>query len=152
MSEPTSFTLEQLRDAAGTDLGASRWFQIDQSRIDAFADATEDHQWIHVDPARAADGPYGTTIAHGYLTLSLLPTLMVDLIQTTGVSARLNYGLNKLRFPAPVPAGKRIRARAEVVGADDVTGGVQAVIAVTIEVEGESKPACVAEYVFRALA
>lgn len=152
MSEPTSFTLEQLRDAAGTDLGASRWFQIDQSRIDAFADATEDHQWIHVDPARAADGPYGTTIAHGYLTLSLLPTLMVDLIQITGVSARLNYGLNKLRFPAPVPAGKRIRARAEIVGADDVTGGVQAAIAVTIEVEGESKPACVAEYVFRALA
>jgi len=152
MSEPTSFTLQQLRDAAGTDLGASRWFQIDQSRIDAFADATEDHQWIHVDPARAADGPYGTTIAHGYLTLSLLPTLMVDLIQITGVSARLNYGLNKLRFPAPVPAGKRIRARAEIVGADDVTGGVQAAIAVTIEVEGESKPACVAEYVFRALA
>lgn len=152
MSEPTSFTLEQLRDAAGTDLGASRWFQIDQSRIDAFADATEDHQWIHVDPARAADGPYGTTIAHGYLTLSLLPTLMVDLIQITGVSARLNYGLNKLRFPAPVSVGKRIRARAEIVGAEDVTGGVQAAIAVTIEVEGESKPACVAEYVFRALA
>lgn len=152
MSEPTSFTLEQLRDAAGTDLGASRWFQIDQSRIDAFADATEDHQWIHVDPARAADGPYGTTIAHGYLTLSLLPTLMVDLIQITGVSARLNYGLNKLRFPAPVPSGKCIRARAEIVGAEDVTGGVQAVIAVTIEVDGVDKPACVAEYVFRALA
>jgi len=152
MSEPTSFTLQQLRDAAGTDLGASRWFQIDQSRIDAFADATEDHQWIHVDPARAADGPYGTTIAHGYLTLSLLPTLMVDLIQITGVSARLNYGLNKLRFPAPVSVGKRIRARAEIVGAEDVTGGVQAAIAVTIEVEGESKPACVVEYVFRALA
>ncbi|MFD0362758.1 MaoC family dehydratase [Nocardia sp. GCM10030253] len=152
MSEPTSFTMESLRNAAGVELGVSRWIEIGQDRIDAFAEATEDRQWIHVDPRRAANGPFGTTVAHGYLTLSLLPPIMADLIHITDAAARLNYGLNAVRFPSPVPAGSRIRGRARIVSVEEVPGGLQAVMRVTIEREGGDKPACVAEYIVRALA
>jgi acyl dehydratase len=152
MSEPTSFTMASLRQAAGTELGVSRWIEITQDRIDAFAEATEDRQWIHVDPERAANGPYGTTIAHGYLTLSLIPPIMADLIEITDATARLNYGLNKVRFPSPVPAGSRIRGQGRIVTVDEVPGGLQIVMRVTIECEGSDKPACVAEYIVRALA
>lgn len=151
MSEPITFTMATLRQAAGTDLGVSRWLTVAQERIDAFAAATEDRQWIHVDPERAAAGPFGTTVAHGYLTLSLLPPLMADLIAITDASARLNYGLNKVRFPAPVPADSRIRARAVIVGVDEVAGGLQVVVRASIEREGGEKPVCVAEYLVRAL-
>ncbi|WP_433622783.1 MaoC family dehydratase [Nocardia sp. CA-120079] len=130
----------------------SRWIEVPQDRIDAFAEATEDRQWIHIDTERAATGPYGTTIAHGYLTLSLLPPLMADLIAIKDASARLNYGLNKVRFPSPVPAGSRIRGRARIVSVDEVAGGLQIVIQATIEREGGDKPACIAEYIVRALA
>ena len=151
MSQPTTFTMESLRTAAGADLGVGTWIDVGQDRIDAFAEATEDRQWIHIDPQRAANGPYGTTIAHGYLTLSLLPPMMADLIAITDASARINYGLNKVRFPSPVPAGSRIRARATIVSVDEVTGGLQIVVRATIEREGGDKPACIAEYIVRAL-
>ncbi|MFI6046356.1 MaoC family dehydratase [Nocardia sp. NPDC051321] len=152
MSEPTTFTMASLRGAAGTDLGVSGWIEISQARISAFAEATEDRQWIHVDPQRAADGPYGTTIAHGYLTLSLLPAIMREIFEIADAGARINYGLNKVRFPSPVPAGSRIRGRATIVSVDEVPGGLQVVIATIIEREGSDKPACIAETIVRALA
>ncbi|MFI6998713.1 MaoC family dehydratase [Nocardia sp. NPDC050175] len=152
MSEPTIFTMASLRKAAGTDLGVSGWIEIGQDRITAFAEATEDRQWIHIDPQRAADGPYGTTIAHGYLTLSLLPAIMREVFDIADASARINYGLNKVRFPSPVPAGSRIRGRATIVSVDEVPGGLQVVIATVIEGEGSDKPACIAESIVRALA
>ncbi|KAA8884411.1 MaoC family dehydratase [Nocardia colli] len=151
MSEPTVFTMESLRKAAGTDLGVSGWIEIGQERITAFAEATEDRQWIHVDPERAAAGPYGTTIAHGYLTLSLLPAIMREIFEISDAGARINYGLNKVRFPAPVPAGSRIRGRATIVSVDEVPGGLQVVIATVIEGDGSDKPACIAESIVRAL-
>lgn len=152
MSEPTTFTMASLRSAAGADLGVSGWIEIGQDRITAFAEATEDRQWIHVDPQRAADGPYGTTIAHGYLTLSLLPEIMREIFEIADAGARINYGLNKVRFPSPVPAGSRIRGRATIVSVDEVQGGLQVVIATSIEREGSDKPACIAESIVRALA
>ncbi|WP_433663094.1 MaoC family dehydratase [Nocardia sp. CA-128927] len=152
MSEPTIFTMASLRDAAGADLGVSGWIEISQDRITAFAEATEDRQWIHVDPQRAAEGPYGTTIAHGYLTLSLLPAIMREVFDISDASARINYGLNKVRFPSPVPAGSRIRGRATIVSVDEVSGGLQVVIATVVECEGSDKPACIAESLVRALA
>jgi acyl dehydratase len=133
----------------GASLGPTDWVEIDQSRIDEFADATGDHQWIHVDPARAAEGPFGTTIAHGYLTLSLVNLFLPDLIAVDGASMGVNVGLEKVRFPSPVPSGSRIRATGEVVSADDVGGGVQVVVRVTVEVDGSAKPACVADTVSR---
>ncbi|MFG1792193.1 MaoC family dehydratase [Nocardia sp. NPDC049149] len=152
MSGPSTFTMAALRNAAGADLGVSEWIEIDQARITAFAEATEDRQWIHVDPRRAADGPFGSTIAHGYLTLSLLPALMRQVFEITDAGVRINYGLNKVRFPSPVPVGSRIRARAAIVTVDEMPGGVQVVLATTIECEGSAKPACVAESIVRALA
>ncbi len=134
----------------GQELGPTDWLEVTQERIDTFADATGDHQWIHVDAERAAAGPFGTTIAHGYLTLSLCAPLLGELL--AGMSApgmSINYGTNKVRFPAPVPAGSRIRARATVAGVDEVPGGEQAVIVTTIEREGGDKPVCVAELVIR---
>ena len=131
-------------------LGPTGWLEISQERIDAFADATDDHQWIHVDPARAAEGPFGTTIAHGYLTLSLCTPLVAELLSGFGGSAMgINYGTNKVRFPAPVPAGSRVRARATVASVDEVPGGEQFVVVVTVERDGGEKPVCVAEIVFR---
>jgi acyl dehydratase len=134
---------------AGQELGPSRWLEVTQERIDAFADATDDHQFIHVDPERAAQGPFGTTIAHGYLTLSLLIPLWNDVYRHDGTG--INYGLNRLRFPAPVPSGSRIRARFRVDALDEIPGGAQATIAATVEREGHEKPVCVAELILRLL-
>jgi acyl dehydratase len=134
---------------AGQELGPSRWLEVTQERIDTFADATDDHQSIHVDPSLAAQGPFGTTVAHGYLTLSLLIPLWNDVYRHDGIG--INYGLNRLRFPAPVPSGSRVRARFRVDGIDEVPGGVQATIAATVECEGQEKPVCVAELLLRLL-
>ncbi|MQA16059.1 MAG: dehydratase [Pseudonocardiaceae bacterium] len=140
---------DDLRSAAGEQLGTSDWMTIDQERIDTFADATGDHQWIHVDTEKAAAGPFGTTIAHGFLTLSLLPYLMAQVYRVDGVRMGINYGLNKMRFPAPVPAGSKVRANAELAEVEDVQGGLQLVLRTTLEIEGSDKPGCVAEWVTR---
>jgi acyl dehydratase len=133
----------------GLELGPSGWQEIRQERIDAFADATGDHQWIHVDPERAASGPFGTTIAHGFLTLSMLPHSTFELMHVEDASAAINYGLNKVRFPAPVPVGSRVRTTFRVVDVAEVQGGVQVTTAATVEREGSDKPVCVAETVAR---
>ena len=136
---------------AGRELGPSRWIAIDQERVDRFAGSTEDSQWIHVNRERAAGGPFGTTIAHGFLTLSLLPELWFELFGDGGYHVTINYGVNKVRFPAPVPVPSRVRASFRVGEVTPVEGGEQAVIAATIEREGHEKPVCVAELVFRFL-
>ncbi len=133
----------------GTDLGESSWIEITQADIDTYADATRDHQWIHVDPERAAGGPFGSTIAHGYLTLGLVIPLWSELLQVEQVGMSVNYGLNRLRFPAPVPVGSRIRLKGELASATEVAGGVQVVADLSMEVEGSEKPALVAEAVYR---
>ena len=140
---------EELRAAAGREAGPTDWITVEQSRVDAFADATDDHQWIHVDPARAASGPFGTTIAHGYLTLSLVNFFLPNLVRVEGAKMGVNYGTNKVRFPAAVKVGARIRGRAQVLEATDVPGGVQIVVRVTIEIEGGDRPACVADTISR---
>ncbi|MFF4404997.1 MaoC family dehydratase [Streptomyces sp. NPDC001262] len=140
---------DELRAAVGHEMGPSDWLEVDQSRIDLFAEATGDHQWIHTDPQRAASGPFGTTIAHGYLTLSLLPVLVPRLMDVVGATMGVNYGVNKVRFPSPLPAGSRVRARARIVEVTEVAGGVQVTTAVTVEREGGEKPVCVAEAVSR---
>ncbi|HEX9031350.1 MAG TPA: MaoC family dehydratase [Streptosporangiaceae bacterium] len=141
---------DELEASVGEELGPTEWLTIDQDRVNGFADVTEDHQWIHVDAERAAAGPFGGTIAHGFLTLSLLPHLTSALRGVEGVRMGVNYGLNKVRFPAPVRVGSRIRARAETVSAERTPdGAVQVVNRVTIEIEGGSKPACVADMVSR---
>jgi acyl dehydratase len=145
----TFASIDALRDAIGKDLGYSDWITVDQARINQFADATGDHQWIHVDPERAAQGPFKTTIAHGYLTLSLLPALTSGLARVEGIRMGVNYGVNKVRFPAPVPVDSRVRARVEIVSVEDVAGGVQVTSRVTIERDGGDKPVCVAESVAR---
>ena len=134
---------------AGQPLGESDWLQVDQERINKFADATGDHQWIHVDTERAKQSPFGTTIAHGFLTLSLIPALSGDLLKVEGVRMGINYGLNKVRFPSPVRVGSKVRATVRNVSIEDVQGGVQIVNEVTISIEGQDKPACVAETVTR---
>jgi acyl dehydratase len=144
--------LAALEAAVGTETGPTDWFTIDQARIDAFADATEDHQWIHVDPERAASGPFGTTVAHGFLTLSLVPYLAGQLRRVEGVRMGVNYGLDRVRFPAPVPSGARLRARSTLISCERVPGtpdAAQLVNRITIEVEGNAKPACVADAVTR---
>ncbi|NNH72199.1 MaoC family dehydratase [Nocardia uniformis] len=142
---------EALRAAVGTEIGVSDWLTVDQRRIDTFADATGDHQWIHVDAERAAEGPYGTTIAHGFLTLSLLVPLSQQVMTVSCASAAINYGLNKVRFITPVPAGGRLRARITLEAVRDIPGGVQAERTVTLELEGAGRPACVAESIARYL-
>ncbi len=137
--------IDEVRALAGKELGVGDWFLIDQERINRFADATDDHQWIHVDVERAKAGPFGTTIAHGYLTLSLVVPLMARLWQVNGVRMGINYGANKVRFTSPVPAGSRIRARAACISVEDISGGVKVTNQVTVELEGSDKPACVAE-------
>ncbi|MDQ1039710.1 acyl dehydratase [Streptomyces sp. V3I8] len=150
MAEPRIFTsADELKAAVGEQLGYSDWVEIDQKRIDLFADATGDHQWIHVDAPRAAAGPFGTTIAHGYLTLSLLPLFGPQLLAVEGVRMGVNYGTNKVRFPAPVPVGSRLRATAEITGVVEVAGGLQVSVGFTVEREGGEKPVCVAESVSR---
>ncbi len=133
----------------GRELGPTDWLEVDQERIDTFARATDDPQWIHVDPARAAEGPFGTTIAHGYLTLSLCVPLMSRTLGLTGYRMGINYGVNRVRFPAPLPSGSRIRGRFTVQSVDEVEGGEQGVVLATIEREGADKPVCVAELVVR---
>jgi acyl dehydratase len=137
------------RDLVGKELGPTDWREITQERVDAFADATDDPQWIHVDPERAAAGPFGGTIAHGFLTLSLCVPFMAELVRPPGYAMGINYGVNRVRFPAPVPVGSRIRARFRVASVDEVAGGDQAVVEATIEREGGDKPVCVAELVVR---
>ncbi|MFD9464306.1 MaoC family dehydratase [Streptomyces sp. NPDC060027] len=150
MAEPRTFaTVDELRGAVGEQLGYTDWVEIEQKRIDLFAEATGDHQWIHVDPEKAAAGPFGTTIAHGYLTLSLLPLFGPQLISVEGVRMGVNYGSNKVRFPSPVPVGSRLRATATITAVDDVPGGVQVSVAFSVEREGGDKPVCVAESVSR---
>jgi len=143
-------SFEDLTPLIGTHLGHSGGHQVTQARVDLFAEATGDHQWIHVDPERAAAGPFGGTIAHGYLTLSLGPVLLHDIITWENIRMGVNYGLNKVRFPSPVPVGATLRLGAVLVGAEQLgDGGVQATLELTFEVEGSPKPACVAELLLR---
>jgi acyl dehydratase len=141
--------LTDLQPLVGQEIAVSDWLTVDQARIDKFADATGDHQWIHVDPERAANGPFGTTVAHGFLTLSLLPELAQRAFAVADTRMGVNYGLNRVRFPAPVPSGGRIRGRFRLVGYEPLDGGAQIVMEVTMELEGASKPVCVAESVSR---
>lgn len=137
--------------ADGTDLGDTQWIEISQERIDLFAEATGDHQWIHVDPVRAGLGPFGATVAHGYLTLALTNFFLPQLLEVRNASMGINYGLNRVRFPAPVLVGSRVRAAAVISDVDEVDGGVQVVTTITIEIDGSDKPGCVAESVSRFL-
>jgi acyl dehydratase len=141
---------EEFLKKIGDNLGTSDWFEVTQEKVNLFADATGDHQWIHVDPERAAQGPFGKTIAHGYFTLALVPLLMKDVISVKGVKMGINYGVNKVRFPSPVPVGKRVRLNAKLASAEEVEpNGVHVIYGMSFEVEGEEKPACVAETIFR---
>ncbi|MFI7634894.1 MaoC family dehydratase [Nonomuraea sp. NPDC049400] len=142
--------LEALKGLAGKHLGRSDWLEITQDRVNTFADATNDHQWIHVDPEKAKDGPFGGTIAHGYLTLSLLIPLFNELLDIRGVKMSINYGLEKVRFPSPVKVGGKVRLAATVAEVEDVPGdGVQMLLDFTVEIDGVAKPACVARAVYR---
>ena len=141
--------VDELRAAAGSHLGVSDWLTIDQSQIDGFADATHDHQWIHVDVERAKEGPFKTTIAHGFLTLSLLPTLVSQTYRIEGVKMGVNYGLNRVRFTSPVPVGSKVRGSVELIDVADVDGGVQLTTKVTVELDGSQRPALVAEWLTR---
>ena len=143
--KPRQFAgLDELRAAAGTSIGHSGWFPVTQERVNLFAEATGDHQWIHVDPERAAAGPFGGTVAHGFLTLSLLPVLMSQTYEVSGVRMAVNYGLDRVRFPAPARVGARLRAHVTIIEVGDVAGGVQVTSEVTVEAEGQPKPVCVA--------
>lgn len=143
-------TFDELKILAGGPLGVSDWLTVGQDRINTFADATDDHQWIHVDTERARSGPFGGTIAHGYLTLSLLIPLWTDLLEVEGVTTKVNYGLNKVRFPSPVPAGSRIRLTGTLADVVEVSGdGLQLTADLVVEIENGDKPACIAQPVFR---
>jgi acyl dehydratase len=142
-------TPADLKNAVGQQLGTSDWLEITQDRIDKFADATGDHQWIHVDPERAKDGPFGACIAHGYLTQSLVNLFLPQIVEVHGISMGVNYGADKVRFPAPVPVGSRVRGSAELLKAEDVKGGVQATVRVTVEIEGSERPGCVIDTISR---
>jgi acyl dehydratase len=143
--------LDAVLQAAGTHLGYSDWLEVTQERVDQFAEATGDHQWIHTDPERAKDGPFGGTIAHGYLTVSLSNLFLPQIVEVRGISLGVNYGADKVRFPAPVPVGSRVRGGAELRSVQPIDGGVQVVTVITIEVEGGAKPACVIESISRYL-
>ena len=149
----TFTSVKELQEAAGEELGSSDWLLIEQARVDRFAEATDDHQWIHVDPERAAAGPFGGTIAHGYLTLSLLPRFAWEIYTVEGVSTAINYGLNRVRFIHPVRVGSRIRSTATLASVTEVPGGAQLVVSqrVDVEVDGKPKPACMAETISRVL-
>ena len=138
-----------VRAHLGRHLGFSEWITIDQSRVDLFADATDDHQWIHTDPERAASGPFGAPIAHGYLTLSLAPVLLPQAVATTGFRMGVNYGCNKVRFMSPVPVGANLRLGVKLLAVDDIAGGIQSTYELTFEIDGNPKPACVAECIYR---
>jgi acyl dehydratase len=145
-------SLDDFAGAVGEHLGYSEWYTITQERVNQFADATDDHQWIHVDEPRATAGPFGGTIAHGFLTLSLLSAFGPKIYRVNGIRMGINYGLDKVRFPQPVKVGSKVRAGAELVEIADIPGGKQAVSRWTVEIDGEAKPACVAEWVTRFLA
>ena len=139
----------ELLQAVGNDLGQSDWLEIDQQRINLFADATGDHQWLHVDPEKAATGPFGATIAHGYLTLSLVNMFLPQIVDVQGISMGVNYGCGKVRFPSPVKVNSRVRGSGELVHAEEVKGGIQATIRVTVEIEGSDRPACIIDTISR---
>ena len=141
--------LAELQSLVGQQIALSDWITVDQQRIDRFADATGDHQWIHVDPVRAAAGPFGAAVAHGFLTLSLLPELSASAIEIRDTRMGVNYGLNRVRFPAPVPSGSRLRGRFRLLAFEPIEGGAQLTMQVTMEREGGDKPVCVAESVAR---
>ncbi len=145
-------SVADLADAVGTDLGVTEWLTVDQERIDRFADATGDHQWIHVDVEAAKEGPFGTTIGHGYLTMALCAPFLGQLLTVEHISMGINYGVDKARFVAPVPAGARVRGNGQVLGVTEIPGGVQVVVRLTIELEGSPKPAAVVDTVSRYLA
>ncbi len=146
----TAHGLAEITALADRDLGRSSWVEVTQERVNGFADATGDHQWIHVDTGRAAAGPFGGTIGHGYLTLSMVIPMLGELLEVTGTSMSINYGLNKVRFPAPVPVGSKIRLAATVAAADPAgDNAVQATIDLTVDIDGGSKPACVAQAIYR---
>ena len=142
-------SLEDFIASAGENLGTTEWRQVNQAEVDLFADATGDHQWIHVDPERAASGPFGGTIAHGFFTLSLLPVFLHELYSVEGVRMAVNYGLDKVRFPAPVPVGARVRATSVVDSVEKLEGAAQGTLTTTIEVEGSERPACVVTSIVR---
>ncbi|MCB0991448.1 MAG: MaoC family dehydratase [Acidimicrobiales bacterium] len=144
--------LDDLESRVGSHLGYSEWHNVSQEQVNTFADATGDHQWIHIDVERAKAGPFGGPIAHGYLTLSLAPMLMAEIMTVKGVAMGVNYGADKIRFMSPVPVGSNVRAGAEVVSVDRFDGGAQYKIKMTFEVEGTEKPACVAEVIYRVYA
>lgn len=144
-------SLADLTPLVGRNLGSSAWVEVDQHRIDMFADATGDHEWIHTDPERARGGPFGTTIAHGYLTLSLLIPMWSELLEVRDVTTKVNYGLGKVRFPAPVPVGSKVRLTATLAAAEPIAGGVQVTIDAVVERDGGDKPVCVAQPIFRFL-
>lgn len=139
----------ELLTAVGEHLGNSDWLEVDQTRINQFADATGDHQWIHVDPVRSANGPFGTCVAHGYLTLSLVNLFLPQIIDVQGISMGVNVGCDRIRFPAPVPVGSRLRGSGELLSAEKLKGGVQSVVRVTVEIEGGDRPACVVDAISR---
>jgi acyl dehydratase len=141
--------IDGLKEKVGAHLGYSEWHEVTQEQVNLFADATGDHQWIHVDVERAKAGPFGGPIAHGYLTLSLAPTLLDEVIKVRGISMGVNYGLNKLRFPSPVPVGSKVRVGATLAGLEEFAGGAQGTMDLVFEVEGKEKPVCVAQAVFR---
>jgi acyl dehydratase len=141
--------IDGLKEKVGAHLGYSEWHEVTQEQVNLFADATGDHQWIHVDVERAKAGPFGGPIAHGYLTLSLAPTLLDEVIKVKGITMGVNYGLNKLRFPSPVPVGSKVRVGATLASVEDVAGGAQGTMDLVFEVEGNEKPVCVAQVVFR---
>jgi acyl dehydratase len=145
----TFASLEEFVAAKGESLGFSEWHKITQEQVNAFADATGDHQWIHVDPERAAAGPFGGPVAHGFLTLSLAPMLVAEVLEVADAAVTINYGLNRVRFPAPLPVGSRVRADVTCTAVDDVPGGLQATFTVTFEREGGGKPVCVADLLLR---
>ena len=145
----TANGIDELKALQGQHLGYSDYVEITQEQVNLFADATGDHQWIHIDPERAKAGPFGGPIAHGYLTLSLAPALLPQILQVGGISMGVNYGTGKVRFPSPVPVGSKLRAGAELVSVEDVAGGAQVTMSVTFEVEGAPKPSCVAEVIYR---
>ena len=150
MASPIVFNgVDDVKAAEGTHLGYSDWLEITQERVNTFAEATGDYQWIHVDVERAKAGPFGGPIAHGYLTLSLAPVLMAEVARVDGLAMAVNYGLNKLRFPSPVPVGSRVRMGASLAGLEEIPGGVQCTMDLTFEIEGQDKPACVTQAVYR---
>ena len=145
-------TIAELKDLVGQEIGVSDWITVTQERIQLFADATNDHQWIHLDTERAKAGPFGTTVAHGFLTLSLLPEMAATAFHVRETRMGVNYGLNKVRFPAPVPSGSRLRARFKLIAYEALDGGAQITTQVTMEREGSDKPVCVAESIARRFA